>query len=158
MTLDICLTGANKHKSTHTNTPGKEDAFHHIEVLHQHISLRLGAEIANGISNTQLDGPLQGRGGGLEAESREKNKRARCGWKVYGKIVMCSKPTASLKSNRKDKKREISKGKAHFLVCSLPRGIHPSVADLFLMGRAHSEWGRHLSQEQKRINANLAVN
>lgn len=83
----------NAHPLIHHNAPGEEDAFHHIEVLHQHISLRLRAEVANSISNTQLDGPLQSRGGGLEAEKSEKNNRVRCGWKVVGEIVTPRKPT-----------------------------------------------------------------
>ncbi|TNN78158.1 hypothetical protein EYF80_011663 [Liparis tanakae] len=35
----------------------------------------LGAEVAYSVPDTQLDGALQGRGGSLEAEDREKNKR-----------------------------------------------------------------------------------
>lgn len=77
--MDPYPTRAQEHTSAHTNTPREEDAFHHIKVLHQHISLRLGAEVANSVSDTQLDGPLQGRGGGLEAENKEKNNRVRCG-------------------------------------------------------------------------------
>ena len=45
---------------------GKEDALHHIEVLHQHVSLWLGAQVAHGVSDAQLDSTFQGRGGGLE--------------------------------------------------------------------------------------------
>lgn len=82
--LDTCDTRAHKHASTHTSAPGEEDAFHNVEILHQHISLRLGAEVANSITNTQLDGPLQSRGGGLEAVNREKNNRVKCGWEVVG--------------------------------------------------------------------------
>lgn len=82
--LDTCDTRAHKHTSTHTSAPGEEDAFHNVEILHQHISLRLGAEVANSITNTQLDGPLQSRGGGLEAVNREKNNRVKCGWEVVG--------------------------------------------------------------------------
>lgn len=70
----------HKLESTCVNPPGKENAFHNIEVLHQHVSLRLGTEVANGITNTQLDGPLQCRGGGLEAENRQKNSTVKCGW------------------------------------------------------------------------------
>ena len=70
--------------STHTNTPGEEDAFHNVEVLHQHVPLRLGAEVAHRVADTQLDGPLQSRGGGLEAEDRKKNSTVRCGREVVG--------------------------------------------------------------------------
>lgn len=103
------------------NTPGKEDAFHHVEVLHQHISLRLGAEVANSISNTQLDGPLQGRGGGLEAENREENNRVRCGWEIVGEIVMQKKPTDGVKyKNLRQTERQIKRKKLTFLYVVSP--------------------------------------
>lgn len=51
--------------------PREEDAFHHVEILHEDISLRLGAEVANSISDAQLDCPFQGRRGGLKTESGE---------------------------------------------------------------------------------------
>lgn len=89
---DTCDTHAHKQTSTHTSAPGEKNAFHNVEVLHQHISLRLGAEVANSITNAQLDGPLQGRGGGLEAENREKNNSVKCGRKIVGGIVTQSKP------------------------------------------------------------------
>lgn len=57
------------------NTPGEEDALHHVEVLHQHVPLRLGAQVADGVADAQLDGPLQGRGGGLEAERIEASRQ-----------------------------------------------------------------------------------
>lgn len=61
---------AHSHAVAHANAPGEEDAFHDVEVLHQHIPLRLGAEVADGVTDAQLDGPLQSRGGGLEVENR----------------------------------------------------------------------------------------
>lgn len=48
--------------------PGKEDAFHHIEVLHEHVTLRLGAEVAHCVPDSQLDGTLQSGRGGLWGE------------------------------------------------------------------------------------------
>lgn len=39
--------------------PWEKNALHHVKVLHQDISLWLGAQIAHSISNPQLDGPLQ---------------------------------------------------------------------------------------------------
>lgn len=45
--------------------PGKEDALYNIEVLHEHVALRLGAQVAHGVADAQLDGPLQGGGCGL---------------------------------------------------------------------------------------------
>lgn len=43
---------------------------------------------------------------------------------------------------------DIWRGEACLLVRRLPGGIDPPVADLFLMGRAHSERGRHLSERK----------
>lgn len=40
--------------------PGEKDALHHIEVLHQHVSLRLGAQVAHSVTDAQLDGTFQG--------------------------------------------------------------------------------------------------
>lgn len=40
--------------------PGEEDALHHIEVLHQHVSLGLGAQVSHCITDAQLDGAFQG--------------------------------------------------------------------------------------------------
>lgn len=39
--------------------PGEEDALDHVEVLHEHVALGLGAEAAHGVSDAQLDGSLQ---------------------------------------------------------------------------------------------------
>lgn len=36
--------------------PWEKDALHHVEILHQHVSLRLGAQVAHGVTNAQLDG------------------------------------------------------------------------------------------------------
>lgn len=49
-------------------TPREKDALHHVEVLHQHISLRLGAQVAHCVTDAQLDGTFQGRGCGLWKE------------------------------------------------------------------------------------------
>lgn len=50
-------------------SPWEKDALHHVKVLHQHISLRLGAQVAHSVTNAQLDGTFQGRRCGLsEAE------------------------------------------------------------------------------------------
>lgn len=43
----------------------EEDALDHVEVLHQHVSLRFGAEVTNSVTDSQLDGSFQSRGGGL---------------------------------------------------------------------------------------------
>ena len=51
--------------------PGKEDALHHVEVLHQHVPLGLGAQVAHGVVDAQHDGPLQGRRRGLMGGSGE---------------------------------------------------------------------------------------
>ena len=45
--------------------PGEEDALHDVEVLHEHVTLWLGAQVAHGVADAQLDGPLQGGGRGL---------------------------------------------------------------------------------------------
>ena len=50
--------------------PGEEDALHHIEVLHEDVSLRLGAQVAHRVADAQLDGTFQGGGRGL-GERRE---------------------------------------------------------------------------------------
>lgn len=63
--------------ATGANAPGEENALHHVEVLHQHVPLRFGAQVADGVADAQLDGPLQGRGGGLEAERREASRQRR---------------------------------------------------------------------------------
>lgn len=75
------------HRNAHSiiqHAPGEEDALHNVKVLHQHISLRLGAEGADSVANAQLDGPLQCRGGGLDVENRVKNNSVKCGWRVAG--------------------------------------------------------------------------
>lgn len=38
--------------------PGQKDTLHHVEVLHKHISVRLGGEVSHCIANTKLNGPL----------------------------------------------------------------------------------------------------
>lgn len=49
--------------------PWEKDALHHVKVLHQHISLRFGAQVAHSVTNAQLDGTFQGWRCGLsEAE------------------------------------------------------------------------------------------
>lgn len=40
--------------------PWEKDALHHVKVLHQHISLRFGAQVAHSVTNAQLDGTFQG--------------------------------------------------------------------------------------------------
>ena len=45
--------------------PGEEDALHHVEVLHQHVPLGLGAQVAHGVVDAQHDGPFQGGRRGL---------------------------------------------------------------------------------------------
>lgn len=45
--------------------PGEEDALHHVEILHEHVAFRLGAQVAHGVADAQLDGPLQGGRRGL---------------------------------------------------------------------------------------------
>lgn len=133
--ITISMSHTRKHTSVHKNTPGEEDAFNHIEVLHEHISLGLGAEVANSISNTQLDGPFQGWGGGLEAENKEKNNITQRGWLLVDEIVMPRNPT----SNILDKRQRRT---AYLLVCCLARGIYPPVTNLLFMSGA--KWGRHL--------------
>lgn len=68
------IAGDSGGTRAHGHAPWKEDAFHDVEVLHQHIPLGLGAEVANGVTDAQLDGPLQSRGGGLEVENRGKSE------------------------------------------------------------------------------------
>lgn len=46
--------------------PGEEDALHDVEVLHEHVTFWLGAQIAHRVADAQLDGPLQGGGCGLQ--------------------------------------------------------------------------------------------
>lgn len=41
--------------------PGQKDALHHVEVLHEHISVGLGGEVADCVANAELNGTLQGR-------------------------------------------------------------------------------------------------
>lgn len=57
--------------------PWEENALHHIEVLHQDISLWLGAQVADCVPDAQLDGPLQGGGSGL-VERKEHCVSAQC--------------------------------------------------------------------------------
>lgn len=45
--------------------PGKEDTLHHVEVLHEHVTLRLRAKVAHRVPDPQLDGTLEGGRGGL---------------------------------------------------------------------------------------------
>lgn len=47
--------GAAQHR------PGQKDALHHVEVLHKHISVGLGGEVADCVANPELNRPLQGR-------------------------------------------------------------------------------------------------
>lgn len=99
---------------TDMNVPGEEDAFNHVEVLHEHISLGLGAEVANSISDTQLDGTFQSRGGCLEADNKEKSNRPRCGWQTV-EIVMPRKPTNSIKRQTAKKKEKKNNKRKTFL-------------------------------------------
>ena len=56
--------------SKHTiHVPGQIHALHHREVLHENISIGLGAEVAHSIADAQLDGPFQGSGCRLGAQS-----------------------------------------------------------------------------------------
>lgn len=74
--LGVRKEGCDGERATAgANTPGEEDALHHVEVLHQHVPLRLGAQVADGVADAQLDGPLQGGGGGLEAERIEASRQ-----------------------------------------------------------------------------------
>jgi len=57
--------------------PGEKYALHHVEVLHQHISLRLGAQVAHRVTDAQLDGTFQGRGCGLWRERERERERER---------------------------------------------------------------------------------
>lgn len=102
--LDTHIHTLSEHKnaSIHKHKPWEEDAFDHIEVLHQHISLRLGAEVANSISNSQLDGPFQGRRGGLEVGNSERNNRKGVG----GKLLLKSRCLANQQTIIKNKNRD----------------------------------------------------
>lgn len=40
--------------------PGEKDALHHVEVLHQDVSLGFGAQVAHRVADAQLDGTFQG--------------------------------------------------------------------------------------------------
>ena len=51
------------------HTPGQIDTLHHREVLHENISVGLGAEVAHSVADAQLDGSLQGSGCRLGAQS-----------------------------------------------------------------------------------------
>lgn len=54
-----------------------------------------------------------------------------------------------LKQTNKRLERERSRGEACLLVRCLSGGIHPPVADLLLVSRAHSKRRRHLAGEQR---------
>lgn len=60
----LCLSGGC-WEVWEPGLPGEEDALHDVEVLHKHVSLWLGAQVAHGVANAQLDGPLQGGRRGL---------------------------------------------------------------------------------------------
>ena len=47
------------------SSPGEEDALHHVEVLHEDVSVGLGGQVSHRVADAQLDGSLQSRGGGL---------------------------------------------------------------------------------------------
>lgn len=53
--------------------PGKEDALHHIEVLHKNVSVRLWGEVAHCVTDAELNGSLQGRWRGLDGKQSEKS-------------------------------------------------------------------------------------
>lgn len=57
-----------------THTPWKEDALDHVEVLHEHISLGFGAQVAHRVADAQLDRTSQGRGGRLWVRHRERGQ------------------------------------------------------------------------------------
>ena len=65
--------------------PWKEDALHHIEVLHQHVPLGLGAQVAHGVVDAQHDGPFQGRRRGLTGGLGEMEAENQClsNWPSY---------------------------------------------------------------------------
>lgn len=62
--MTLCLSGSC-WEAWEPGLPGEEDALHHVEVLHEHVSLWLGAQVAHSVANAQLDGPLQGGRCGL---------------------------------------------------------------------------------------------
>lgn len=66
----VAGAGARRQSSSSSGSgiPGEEDALHHVEVLHEHVSLRLRAEVAHCVPDPQLDGTLQGGRGGLRGE------------------------------------------------------------------------------------------
>lgn len=57
------------------NRPGQEDALHHVEVLHKHVSVGLGGEVAHCVANPELNGALQGRRRGLDQKIEGEKKR-----------------------------------------------------------------------------------
>lgn len=61
----VCVC-KNKH------TPWKKDALDHVEVLHEHISLRLGAQVAHRVADAQLNRTSQSRRGRLWDASTER--------------------------------------------------------------------------------------
>lgn len=102
---------------TGAKAPGEENALHHVEVLHQHVPLGFGAQVADGVADAQLDGPLQSGGGRLEEEKR------RC------------EPSTAVSRQAEWAGRG---GHTCLLVGRLSRGIYPPVANLLLVGRARS--------------------
>lgn len=64
----VCLWG-ELSEVQEPGLPGEEDALHNIEVLHEHVTLRLRAQVAHGVADAQLDGPLQSGRCGLQGNA-----------------------------------------------------------------------------------------
>lgn len=67
---------ARKSVGSAGHRPGQKDALHHVEVLHEHISVRLGGEVPHSVADPELNGPLQGRWRGLDPENRGEGRRS----------------------------------------------------------------------------------
>lgn len=77
--------------------PGEEDALHDVEVLHEHVTLRLGAQVAHGVADAQLDGPLQSGRCGLQgnaATSRPLGRPLPRPWTPGHLRSTCQRPTS----------------------------------------------------------------
>lgn len=51
----------SSHADMHANAPGKEDAFYHFKVLHEHVSFWLLAQASHTVCDAQLNGTFQSR-------------------------------------------------------------------------------------------------
>lgn len=98
---DLLEKQARKWVGSAWHQPGQKDALHHVEVLHEHISVRLGGEVPHCIANPELNGSLQGRWRGLDPEKREGRRSVRLLRQTVTAVPACIHQQGWRENNRR---------------------------------------------------------